>query len=128
MKKNKDQVSLFKLVFTHNWEDPLCDHAALKIKNTDSVMAITSGGCNVLGFLLFDPEIIYSVDINPSQSCLLELKMAAIKNLDFGEFILFSGLQSYDHRLQLYGKFKSDLSTAAQTFWNDHAQIIQKGF
>ena len=81
MKKEKDQVALFKLVFTHNWEDPECDHAALKIKSDDAVLAITSGGCNVLGFLLFDPEVIYSIDINPAQSYLLELKIAAIKAL-----------------------------------------------
>ena len=50
MKKEKNQVALSRLVFTHNWEDPDSDHAALKIKSNDSVMAITSGGCNVLGF------------------------------------------------------------------------------
>jgi S-adenosylmethionine-diacylglycerol 3-amino-3-carboxypropyl transferase len=128
MKKNKEQVGLFKLVFTHNWEDPACDHAALKIKSKDSVLAITSGGCNVLGFLLFDPEIIYSIDINPSQSYLLELKIAAIKNLDFEEFISFSGIQSCDDRIHLYEKIRSDLCTDAQAFWNDHTEIIRKGF
>ncbi len=35
MKKDKDQVQLFKLVFTHNWEDPESDHAALKIKSNE---------------------------------------------------------------------------------------------
>ena len=79
MKKEKDQVALSKLVFTHNWEDPESDHAALKIKKDDAVLAITSGGCNVLGFLLFDPAIIYSIDINPAQTWLLELKIAAVK-------------------------------------------------
>ena len=44
MKKEKDQVALYNLVFTHNWEDPEADLAALKIKSNDAVLAITSGG------------------------------------------------------------------------------------
>jgi len=79
MQKGKDQVALSKLVFTHNWEDPGSDQAALKIGSGDHVFAITSGACNVLGFLLYDPEVIYSVDINPAQSRILELKIAAIR-------------------------------------------------
>src|SRR5882757_3447443 len=102
MKSSSDQVAIFKLVFTHNWEDPESDQAALKIKSGDALFAITSGGCNVLGFLLADPEIIYSVDINPAQSCLLELKIAAIKALTFEEFIGFAGLQLHNGRMNLY--------------------------
>jgi len=128
MKKSKDQVTLFKLVFTHNWEDPVCDHAALKIKNSDAVLAITSGGCNVLGFLLFDPKVIYSIDINPSQSYLLELKIAAIKNLGFEEFVSFSGLHPYSDRMDLYRKIQTSLSQDAQSYWNDHIKLIRNGF
>ena len=71
LKQKQAQVQLFKLVFTHNWEDPESDLSALRIKSNDVVQAITSGGCNVLGFLLHDPKEIYSVDINPAQSYLL---------------------------------------------------------
>ncbi|MEO6722396.1 MAG: DUF3419 family protein [Ferruginibacter sp.] len=128
MKKQKEQVSLFKLVFTQNWEDPESDHAALKIKNNDSVLAITSGGCNVLGFLLFDPELIYSIDINPAQSYLLELKIAAIKALDFDEFISLAGLKDYQQRIDLYQKIRSLLSTEAKDFWDGQHRILTNGF
>ncbi len=128
MKKEKDQVALFKLVFTHNWEDPEADNAALKIKSNDAVLAITSGACNVLGFLLSDPEIIYSIDINPAQSLLLELKIAAIKSLDFDDFISFAGLKDHDNRLSLYEKLKIFLSKEAVEFWNGQEKILKKGF
>lgn len=128
MKKEKDQVALFKLVFTHNWEDPEADHAALKIKNGDAILAITSGGCNVLGFLLSDPELIYSIDINPAQSWLLELKIAAIKALNFDEFLSFAGLKEHDNRTALYEKIKPYLSKEATEFWNGQHKIIEKGF
>ncbi len=110
MQKAKDQVQLSRLVFTHNWEDPESDHAALKIKPNDSVLAITSGGCNVLGFLLFDPVVIYSVDINPAQAWLLELKIAAAKCLEFEDFIAFAGLKEHNTRQYLYNKMKPFLA------------------
>lgn len=128
MKKEKDQVSLFKLVFTHNWEDPESDQDSLKIKSNDAVLAITSGGCNVLGFLLFDPEIIYSIDINPAQSYLMELKIAAIKSLEFEDFISFAGLKENNNRLNLYGRMKPLLSKEALEFWNRHDKILAHGF
>lgn len=125
---NKDQVQLSKLVFTHNWEDPLSDHEALRIKSQDVVLAITSGGCNVLGFLQFDPETIYSIDINAAQSYLLELKIAAIKALEFDEFVQFSGLVPSAVRLELFKKVQLKLSKEALTFWKSKAKIIEKGF
>ena len=128
MEKETDQVELFKLVFTHNWEDPESDHAALKIKSYDAVLAITSGGCNVLGFLLFDPAIIYSIDINPAQSYLLELKIAAIKGLGFQDFISFAGLKEHANRLDLYDRIKPFLSKEALVFWNGQDKILARGF
>ena len=128
LKKNKEQIQLHKLVFTHNWEDPESDHAALRIKSNDVVQAITSGGCNVLGFLLYDPKEIYSVDINPAQSFLLELKIAAIKFFDFAEFIAFAGLTTCTNRIELYNKLKYLLSSEAGKFWDNQTGIISKGF
>jgi S-adenosylmethionine-diacylglycerol 3-amino-3-carboxypropyl transferase len=128
LKKTKDQVQLFKLVFTHNWEDPESDHTALRIKKDDVVQAITSGGCNVLGFLMFDPKEIYSVDINPAQSYLLELKIAAIKLFDFKEFTAFAGLTKCRYRLELYGKLKPLLTDAAIAYWDTQSNFIREGF
>lgn len=122
-----EQVPLYKLVFTHNWEDPESDHAALRIHPGDTVMAITSGGCNILGFLLFDPAKIYCVDINPTQSYLLELKMAAMKELTFSEFISFTGLANHENRTALYERIKQHLSSDALKYWNDHQQLVREG-
>ena len=128
MEEGKNQVPIFKLVFAQNWEDPESDQAALKIKSGDTVFAITSGACNVLGFLLSDPEIIYSVDINPAQSFILELKIAAIKALDFEEFIAFAGLKEHADRTTLYDKIKPFLPGESQAFWETQYKIIKDGF
>ena len=43
-----------RLMFTQSWEDPACDLAALRPQRGDTILAITSGGDNVLGLLLTD--------------------------------------------------------------------------
>lgn len=128
MSNNQDQVQLSKLVFTHNWEDPLSDEAALKIEPKENILAITSGGCNVFGFLLKDPETIYCIDINLAQSYLLKLKMAAIKTLEFEDFICFSGLLLHKDRLNLFEKIKPELSNDEVLFWQENEKILHKGF
>ena len=128
MKKNKDQVQLSKLVFTQNWEDPNCDHRALQIRSGDTVVAVTSGGCNVLGFLRFDPETIFSLDINPAQSFLLELKIAAMRSLDFDDFRAFSGLTDSADRQQLFDHMRPYLSPGAIAYWKAHPNVIRNGF
>lgn len=128
MEKEKDQVALFKLVFTHNWEDPESDHAALQIQPGEAVLAITSGGCNVLGFLMADPEVIYSVDINPAQSYLLELKIAAMRVLDFDDFISFAGLRAHNNRIQFYTQLKPWMSEQARAFWDHQSGWLSRGF
>ena len=128
MKENIDQINLFKLVFAHNWEDPATDIEALNIKKNDTVLAITSGGCNVLEFLLYDPKEIQSVDINPAQSYLLELKVAAIKALDFEQFAAFAGMTNAHNRKVLFNSIKHLLSKEALHFWNDQQKILSGGF
>ena len=124
----KDQVELLKLIFTLNWEDPEMDRMALKIKPGEAMMTITSGGCNTLSLLLQDPSLIYTVDINPCQSYVLELKSVSIKNLTYPEFIEFVGLKPSDKRLEVYDQFRNKMSESATTFWDSNPSIIDKGF
>lgn len=122
------QIQIQKLLFTQNWEDPELDRRALAIKPGDTLMTITSGGCNTLGFLLQDPKIIYAVDINDSQKWLMELKMEAIRSLTHPEMLQFLGLTASDDRLQTYLILRPGLSEEAQIFWDSKKKIIRKGF
>lgn len=127
--KNKtiDQVPLFQLLFTLNWEDPKLDIKALKINPNDTVFAITSGGCNILEFLLHDPSVVYSVDINPTQTYLMELKIQAIKQLGYEDFMQLFGMKESTQRAALYNKIKNKLSKEAQSYWQQQHDIISKG-
>lgn len=121
------QVQLSKLIFTHNWEDPAIDEKVLKIKNGDTVFTITSGGCNSLGFLRFNPSAIYCVDINPAQNYLMELKNAAFKELDYETCMAFFGLNKCNERKKIFTLLQKNLSQQALSFCHKQQALIAKG-
>ncbi|WP_108880107.1 DUF3419 family protein [Anderseniella sp. Alg231-50] len=95
------------LVYPQIWEDPVVDMDAMAIEPGHHVVAITSGGCNVLSYLTADPARITAVDLNQAHLSLLKLKQAAIKHLlaheDFARFFAGSGsplnVELYDQLL-----------------------------
>jgi len=123
-----------RLMFTQSWEDPECDRAALTIRPGDHVLAITSGGDNVLDFLRDDPAEIISIDINPAQAFLFELKRAAFLRLDYDEFLDLLGVGNNDDAPMIFRKIREDLSPAARGFfdarekWFETGLITQGGF
>ena len=80
-----------QLVYNTCWEDPRLDREALDLGPGDRVLAITSAGCNVLDYVLDRPEHIFAVDLNARQNALLELKLAAIRRLDYESFFSMFG-------------------------------------
>ncbi len=121
------QVDLDRLIFTCSWEDPECDRGALGIRPGDRLLTVTSGGCNTLGFLLDEPECIFAVDINPCQSHLLELKIAAMRRFDHDAFVGFLGLRPTADRLARYRSLRDELSPAAAAFWDRNGRLLRNG-
>ncbi|QEG41705.1 DUF3419 family protein [Roseimaritima ulvae] len=74
------------LVYNTCWEDPRLDREALQLGPTDTVMVITSAGCNALDYVLQAPAAVHAVDMNPLQNALLELKLASIRALGYKDF------------------------------------------
>lgn len=107
------------LVYNTCWEDPRLDREALELSSRDVVLVITSAGCNVLDYLLDEPAEVIAVDLNFRQNALLELKLAAIRRLEFAEFFeLFGGGHSAEFRTQYRGQLRADLSPPARAFWD----------
>jgi S-adenosylmethionine:diacylglycerol 3-amino-3-carboxypropyl transferase len=90
-----------RLMFTQSWEDPACDLAALRPRPGETILAITSGCDNVLGFLLSDPGQIIAVDLNPAQGYLLELKQAAFRSLSHADMLALLGVRASSERARL---------------------------
>lgn len=123
-----------RLMFAQSWEDPECDRAALAVQPGDHVLAITSGGDNVLDFLRDDPTSIVAIDINPAQAFLFELKRAAFRQLDHAGLLNLLGVTRTEGAGELYRSIKGELSSAARAFfdarerWFDDGLLTQGGF
>ena len=109
------------LVYNTCWEDPAVDRQVLGITENDTVLAITSAGCNVLDYALLKPNHIFAVDANPRQTALLELKLASIKHLDFDDFFAIFGTGYHPNFLTLYKSvLRNELSDFARMWWDKH--------
>jgi S-adenosylmethionine-diacylglycerol 3-amino-3-carboxypropyl transferase len=115
-----------RLMFAQSWEDPACDLEALRPSPGATIFAVTSGGDNVLGFLLSDPARIVAVDLNPTQTWLLELKMAAIRQLSHGDLLHLVGVRPGGAR-DLYASLRADLSDEARSYWDGRLASLDTG-
>lgn len=83
-------VAFRGLVYAQIWEDPEVDMEALQIRPDSRVIAIASGGCNVLSYLVADPAAITAVDLNTAHVALGKLKIASARHLPgYAEFRRF---------------------------------------
>jgi S-adenosylmethionine-diacylglycerol 3-amino-3-carboxypropyl transferase len=118
-------VRLFNFVHHHNlvyntcWEDPRLDRIALQLRPHDNILVITSAGCNALDYALAEPNRVYAVDVNPRQNALLELKLAAIRHLDFDAFFQMFGRGQLSNVMDIYlQQLRGSLSAWSQAYWD----------
>lgn len=115
------------ILYAQCWEDPEIDRQAFRIKSDDVVFSITSGGCNVLTFLLDNPGKIVSLDLNPCQNYLLDLKMSAFRILEYEKLLEFLGVKASDHRLLIYEDLREALQKESREYWDRQTDKIRKG-
>jgi len=115
------------ILYAQCWEDPQIDRAAFGINSDDVIFSITSGGCNVLTFLIDNPKKIIALDLNPFQNYMLELKMVAFKSLNYNELLEFFGIHSSSCRQEMYEKMRHNLSPGCREYWDNQPGKIQKG-
>ena len=113
------------LVYPQIWEDPVVDMAAMDIQPEHHIVAITSGGCNVMSYLTAAPARITAVDLNVAHLSLLELKLKAARHLlshqDFNHF--FAGAKS-PLNLELYELFiEPNISQDARAYWGENRYL-----
>ena len=115
------------MLYAQCWEDPAIDREALQIGPGDVVFSITSGGCNVLAFLVDDPGRVIALDVNPHQNYLLDLKMAAFATLDHAEVLALLGVTPSDRRRALYAALRSRLRADSRRYWDAHSRAVEGG-
>jgi len=114
-----DAIYSRNLIYNTCWEDPAVDREALRIGAGDTMLVITSAGCNVLDYALAAPRRIHAVDANPRQTALLELKLAAIRCLDYGDFFALFGAGRHRRARELYhDALRAELEGFSREFWD----------
>ncbi len=107
------------LVYNTCWEDPRLDREAMQLTGGDNVMVITSAGCNALDYVLDEPQRVYAVDMNPRQNALLELKLAAVRELDFEPFFQMFGTGHFADVRRIYAaRLRQHLGGWSQKYWD----------
>jgi S-adenosylmethionine-diacylglycerol 3-amino-3-carboxypropyl transferase len=107
------------LLYNTCWEDPAVDRAALGLAPGDTLLAITSAGCNVLDYALAGVRRVHAVDANPRQTALLELKLAGIRALAYEDFYAMFGEGRHPGFHWLYRScLREQLSPFARAFWD----------
>ena len=106
-------------VYNQIWEDPRVDAKALELGPESSLLTISSGGCNVLNYLVYRPKRIVAVDLNANHMCLTRLKLAAIKHLpDYESFYNFFGYGQHRDNVANYHRYLRDhLDPQTKKFW-----------
>ena len=80
------------LVYAQIWEDPEIDLEAMALTPDCHVVAIASGGCNILSYLTADPARITAVDLSQAHVALNRLKLTAAQRLSsWSDYYRFFG-------------------------------------
>lgn len=120
--------SFFKeIIYSSSNEDSESERRALKIIPSDIVLCITGSGARSLDLLVDSPKKIISIDFNETQNHLLELKIAAYRELNYDELISFLGVNPSTERLHVFRKLKSHLSQKALDFWLENLHFVEEG-
>jgi S-adenosylmethionine-diacylglycerol 3-amino-3-carboxypropyl transferase len=115
-----DAVTSRSLVYNTCWEDPAVDRRALALGADDSLLVITSAGCNALDYALDAPRRIFAVDANPRQNALLQLKLAGVRRLAFDDFFALFGEGYHPRFLQVYHDvLRAELPDFSRTWWDE---------
>lgn len=108
------------LVYAQIWEDPVADMQALDLRETDHLVCIASGGCNVMSYLTANPASIVAVDLSPAHVQLNRLKLLAARH--FPDHATFYSMFGHADRIENMAAFDRylapHLDRDAADFWN----------
>ncbi len=118
------QERLFTLVFSglvypQIWEDPVVDLEALDLQADDHLVAIASGGCNILSYLSAAPIKVTAVDLNPAHVALNKLKQAAVRHLpNYQAFHRFFAEADARDNVRVYEQYiRPHLDETSRKYW-----------
>lgn len=112
------------LIYNICWEDVETDLKLLNFTPASRLLTITSAGDNALSYTLEGIEHVVSVDVNPRQNYLLELKLAL---LNYGDQHLFYECFAKGKSTKLrevFSEISQSLSVDARSYWSKHIRYF----
>lgn len=116
-----------RLSYSFGNEDWVTEKKALQIQPNDDIVCVTASGDRPLNLLTEKCNSIISLDANPMQNALLDLKKAAIAELDYPTYLSFLGIDPCKERLQLFDSLSHRLEESSKRLWKRHQGSIKKG-
>ena len=113
------------LVYPQIWEDPDVDLKALAIEPDCHVVAIASGGCNILSYLIANPARITAVDLSKAHVALNRLKLAAAIHLpSWDAFYRFFGNADEKANIDAYWRWVApNLDPQTRAYWEARSML-----
>lgn len=108
-------------------EDSYSEIKALDLKDDDTVLCVTGSGCRTLSLLSCNPRQLISIDYSPGQNYLLELKLAAIRNLSYESLLQFLGVEENSERYSIFTSLEDKLSAKTAAYFRNNKSAIQQG-
>jgi S-adenosylmethionine-diacylglycerol 3-amino-3-carboxypropyl transferase len=107
------------LVYPQIWEDPDVDMKAMALEPHHHVVAISSGGCNVLSYLTANPAKITAVDLSPAHVALVKLKLAGLVHMpDWESFYRFFGEAKSRTNIADYDEYlRENIDASTRRYW-----------
>lgn len=121
------KVAFDHIRYANVWEDADILLKGLGNMENKRILSIASAGDNAFSLLTLNPELVVAFDINPIQLYLVELKKAAIEELEYDEVLKFLGFKEDLSRIVSFKKLEHKLSSPCLEYWNDNFELIDKG-
>lgn len=116
-----------RIRYAQCWEDADTLLEALNIQPGFTCLSIASGGENALAMLSKRPRKLFAIDLNAAQLALLELRVAAFRELSHAELLALHGSVESDQRWKLYERCRNDLSLTVRAFWDERRELVEIG-
>lgn len=120
-----------RLSYSFGNEDWKTEQKALKIQPDSKVLSVTASGDRPLNLLALELKELITIDTNPMQNALFDLKRAAIKHLEYTDYLTFLGADPEtspsQERLQIYARLQHELSEMSVALWKNDTQKIIRG-
>jgi S-adenosylmethionine-diacylglycerol 3-amino-3-carboxypropyl transferase len=118
---------LKRLSYSFGNEDSDTEHEALQIEPKHRVIGITASGDRPMHLLLKECKKLVTVDANPVQNFLFDLKSNALKLLDAEEYLSFLGATPCLSRKLILKKLIPHLNEDSARFWQHQDHLIHNG-